>query len=163
MKVKSKLGALGAVLVAAIVLVGAGGTGLAGADNGQRPQNFTEHGTFPDETFNDKVCDGDSAAITVSDGRFVFHITEFEDGRFHVTGTFRGDFSFTHDGVDYAGHYTGWFGENVNSRNFNGTFTLNGEGKGDDGSKVQVKGLAHFNVSASGVENSFEDFTVTCR
>lgn len=152
-----------AALLMTGALVGAG-TGSARADAGQRPETVTVHETLPDETFVEVVCNGEMAAITVSDSKFVFHMTAFEDGRYHVTGTFLNTFTWTQSGVTYTGHVTGWFGENLNSKTFNATFTLSGQGKGSDGSKVAVKGLAHITVTPSGETTAeFEKFSITCR
>jgi hypothetical protein len=146
-------------------ILAAGGAGAASAAPGQRPETFTSHEAFPGETFEDVVCEGEMAEITLSDADAVFHITEFADGRYHVTGTFRQSFTWTtQDGVTYTGHVTGWFGENQNSKANNGTFTLAGQGKGSDGSKVSVKGLAHVTVNAGGdTVTEFDRFEITCR
>lgn len=154
---------LGALLLTGS-LVGAG-AGVASANQGQRPETFTSHEFFEDETIPDVlVCDGETADITLSDSAGVFHVTSFADGRFHVTGTFRHNFSWVQNGVTYTGHVTGWFGENANSKNFTETFTLAGQGKGSDGSKVSVKALAHMTVNANGdVVAQFRDFSISCR
>ena len=153
--------------LAALLMTGAllsAGAGTAQANAGQRPETVTLHNTFEDETFVDVVCDGDLAEIALTESKSVFHITEFADGRYHVTGTFRQTFTWVQDGVTYTGHVTGWFGENLNSKSFNGTFTLAGQGKGSDGSKVAVKGLAHFTVTPGGETTAeFDEFSITCR
>lgn len=153
--------------LAALSLAGAitgVGTGVASADKGQRPTTTTLHQELPDDSFPEALCGGEMGLLSLSNGKEIFHITEFEDGRVHVTGTFRGNFSFVQDGITYTGHFTGWFGENVNRNNMVGTFTLSGQGKGSDGSKVSVKGLAHFTQNANGeVTTEFEQLEFTCR
>jgi hypothetical protein len=72
------------------------------------------------ETFTD-VLPGvsDSADITITYNS-VFHITELDNGTYHVTGTLAGTFIAVADGVTYTGRFTQWFGENENSRNSEG-------------------------------------------
>ena len=110
----------------------------------------------------DTVCSGAIVPIHIT-GKSVFHITEFEDGRYHLTGTQVGRFTTTDAGVTYTGRFTVWFGENSNTKTFNGTFTFSATGKGSDGSKIRISGVAHFTVNANGdVTSEFERFTVTC-
>jgi hypothetical protein len=128
----------------------------------QPPVTETIHETFDDTEF-DTVCSGAVVPIHVT-GRAVFHITEFDDGRFHLTGTAVGRFTTTDAGVTYTGRFTTWFGENSNSKSFNGTFTFSATGKGSDGSRLRVKAVAHFTVNARGdVTTEFERFTTVCR
>lgn len=162
MHTKNGLSRSVAVLLLA-VSVGGVSTGVAAANQGQRPVTTTEHLEFPTEVQRDEVCGRQTADITLSDNKLVIHTTEFADGRVHVTGTFRSSFSWVQDGVTYSGKVTGWFGENVNRNNVAATFTLSGQGKGSDGSKVSVKGLAHYSESANGAVTAFERFSVTCR
>ena len=155
-------GLLGATLLAGAVLVSS--AGVATANVGQRPETITVHDTAPDETVVDVVCGGQLASITLSNTRFVFHSTAFADGRIHVTGTFIQDFTWTQNGETFTGHLTGWFGDNVNSKSFNATFTLSGQAKGSQGSKAAVRGLAHVTVNANGeTTTEFDSFAVTCR
>lgn len=94
----------------------------------------------------------------------MLHTTAFDDGRYHITGTLQGWSTWERDGEAYSGHFTQWFGENVNRRNHNNTFTLNGEGWGTDGRKAQVKDVAHMATNANGeTVVEFEEFSVTCR
>jgi len=65
--------------------------------------------------------------------------------------------------VTYRGRFTIWFGENSNTKSFNGTFTFSASGKGSDGSKLRLKGVAHFTVNAGGkATSSFERFSANC-
>ncbi|MBM3925745.1 MAG: hypothetical protein FJ320_07110 [SAR202 cluster bacterium] len=147
------------VALAAAALFAFAAVGVASA---QPPTTTTTHSPFS-ETFVDEVCNGEFAEITL-EGKIVFHETVFDDGRYHLTGTIVADFTWTQSGVTYTGHVTQWFGENSNKKNFNGTFTVNGQGKGSDGSKVSVKGVAHFTVNANGeVTAAFERFSIECR
>jgi hypothetical protein len=111
----------------------------------------------------DVVCSGAVVPIEV-DVKGVVHTTEFDDGRFHFTFTETGTFSTVDAGVTYTGRFTVWAGENSNTKTFNGTFTFSARGKGDDGSRVLIQGVAHFSVNANGeVTSEFERFDVTCR
>jgi hypothetical protein len=115
------------------------------------------------ESFTGPACDGEDALITIT-WRGVLHTTAFDDGRYHITGTLHGWFTWEQGGETYSGHFTQSFGENVNGRNHNNTFTLNGEGWGTDGRKVQVKDVAHVATNANGeTVVEFEAFSVTCR
>jgi hypothetical protein len=125
------------------------------------PTTETIHEDF-DTTEFDTACTGAIVPIHIT-GKSVFHITEFEDGRYHLTGTQVGRFTTTDAGVTYTGRFTIWFGENSNSKTFNGTFTFSATGKGSDGSKIRISGVAHFTVNANGdVTSEFERFTVSC-
>jgi hypothetical protein len=111
----------------------------------------------------DVVCSGALVPIEV-DVKGVVHTTEFDDGRFHFTFTETGTFSTVDAGVTYTGRFAVWAGENSNTKTFNGTFTFSARGKGDDGSRVLIQGVAHFSVNANGeVTSEFERFDVTCR
>jgi hypothetical protein len=134
---------------------------LPAAALAQPPSTETIHETF-DTTEFDTLCSGAVVPIHIR-GRSVFHITEFDDGRFHVTGTQVGRFTATDAGVTYTGRFTIWFGENSNSKSFNGTFTFSATGKGSDGSRLRLKGVAHFTVNARGdVTTEFERFRTVC-
>ena len=127
----------------------------------QPPTTETIHEQF-DTVEHDTLCSGAVVPIQIT-GKSIFHITDFGDGRYHLTGTQTGRFITTDAGVTYSGRFTIWFGENSNSKSFNGTFTFSATGKGDDGSKLRIQGVAHFAVNANGdVTSEFERFTVDC-
>ena len=135
---------------------------LPAAALAQPPTTETIHDRF-DTTEFDTACSGAVVPIHVT-GRSVFHITEFDDGRFHLTGTVVGRFTTTDAGVTYTGRFTNWLGENSNSKSFNGTFTFSATGKGSDGSRLRLKAVAHFTVNARGdVTTEFERFRTVCR
>jgi hypothetical protein len=125
------------------------------------PFTGTFHDTFSDVEV-DTVCGQPGTEIQI-EGKSVFHITEFNDGRYHLTGTVTGRFTFEVDGETFTGRFTQWFGENSNSKSFNGTFTFSATGRGDEGSRVHLRGVAHFTVNANGdVTVEFEKFNETC-
>jgi hypothetical protein len=127
----------------------------------QPPVTETIHETF-DTTVFDTACTGAVVPIHIT-GRSVFHITEFADGRYHLTGTEVGRFTTTDAGITYTGRFTTWFGENSNTKSFNGTFTFSARGKGSDGSRIRLKGVAHVTVNARGdVTSEFERFRTVC-
>jgi hypothetical protein len=75
-----------------------------------------------------------------------------------------GRFTTTDAGVTYTGRFTTWFGENSNSKSFNGSSTFSATGKGSDGSKLRLRGVTHFTLNARGdVTSEFERFTTVCR
>jgi hypothetical protein len=134
---------------------------LPSAALAQPPVTETIHESF-DTTEFDTLCTGAVVPIHIR-GRSVFHITEFADGRFHVTGTQVGRFTATDAGITYTGRFTIWFGENSNTKSFNGTFTFSATGKGSDGSRLRLKGVAHFTVNARGdVTTEFDRFRTVC-
>jgi len=99
----------------------------------------------------------------------VFHITEFvsgpNEGTVHVTFTQSGRFLIeTADATlpDFTGHFAVWGAFNGNRENASSTFTFNAVGRAPDGSRIRFHGLEHFNVSATGIENSFLIETFDC-
>ncbi|MDQ3343902.1 MAG: hypothetical protein M3524_10080 [Actinomycetota bacterium] len=130
------------LLMAVLVLVPG-----SGALAGQRPETTTIH-LRETETFLDVGCE-QVVPITIR-FRGVIHETLFRDGRVHVTGTFTGTFTFSEAGVDYAGHFTSWFGLNVNRRNWNATDTFTAVGRGSDGAHIRFQVVAHVSSNAKG-------------
>ena len=176
----SKLVALGLGL-ALIAVAGLLGTGSAALAEG-KAQTFTEHAHNQTDVFYDYgLCSQADVVsrITITNNG-VFHVTELANGTYHVTGTVTGTFLIEPviatlvEGPDdelvpvpedpppdlskptYTGRFTQWFGENSNLNNENGTFTFRARGIGSDGSTIQLNAVAHFSVSATGVETSFE-------
>jgi hypothetical protein len=93
-------------------------------------ESFTVTEKGVTESFTDVLpCVSDSADITITYNS-VFHVTELDNGTYHVTGTLAGTFTAVADGVTYTGHFAQWFGENQNTRNSEGstTFIVNGRG-----------------------------------
>lgn len=132
---------------------------LAGA---QPPETETIHETFTDVEV-DTIC-GEAVSIDV-EGQSVFHITEFDDGRVHVTGTSVGRFSFElASGEVVTGRFTTWFGENATSLdNFNATFTFNATGRGDEGTHAMLKEVAHITYVDGEVVVEFDNLSSTCK
>jgi hypothetical protein len=127
-----------------------------------QPTTETIHDRFVTTVF-DTACSGAVVPVHVT-GRSIFHITEFDDGRYHLTVTEVGRFTTTDAGVTYTGRFKNTFGENSNSKSFNGTFTFSATGKGSDGSRLRLKAVAHFTVNARGdVTTEFERFRTVCR
>jgi hypothetical protein len=112
-------------------------------------ETVTEKGVT--ETFYDPVgvC-GVTGQVTITYNA-VFHITEFADGRVHLTGTLTGDATLVGDnGVTYTGHFTEWFGENENRQNVAVTATFSVTLKGDDGSRLKLHLVGHFSSTGAG-------------
>lgn len=83
----------------------------------------------------------------------VEHVTAFEDGRVHGTFTQAGTFSaepLDPTGQDTGGHFAVWGGFNQNNKSVNGTYTFNATGRFDDGSRLSVHAVDHFNETTTG-------------
>lgn len=137
-------------LVAAAALLLRAPAAFAGAES----FTVTEKGVT--ESFTDVLpCVSDSADITITYNS-VFHITELDNGTFHVSGTLTGTFTAVADGVTYTGRFTQWFGENVNPKNSSGTVTFSVRGTSADGSRITFSDVFHYTITATGVETSFD-------
>lgn len=112
------------------------------------------------ETFNDSfppncAFDNPFYTITTTSNR-VEHATLFLDGRAHTTVTDTGTFVATHPTLpDATGKFTIWEGFNDNGFVVNGTFTFNGRGRFDDGTRFDWHFTGHFNVRPNGSVNEF--------
>jgi hypothetical protein len=148
---------IGSLFAAAAVTIGTFGSPVSAS--GGPPITATE--VLKDVTFVDadvNPCTGDPGIVTTVVNA-VFHITEFSDGRVHVTGTATGSFEFDATdpaAVDYAGHFTQWFGENHNPTVDNSTFTFTVIGVGTDGSTIRFHDTAHITVIGSDLVVGFE-------
>jgi hypothetical protein len=126
------------------------------------PQTFTDTVKQTDTAPSSNPCTGDPGTLSVTYNG-VFHVTQFADGHYHLTGTQTGAVEFdTTDPTkpDYAGHLTLWFGENGNPNGFNATFTLNGQATGTDGSIVRFHQTAHVTIVGTEVIVQFD--TLSC-
>jgi hypothetical protein len=143
-----------------------------------RPVTMTFHEKNETETFRDVIpCLGEEPApatiTTVESG--VFHVTAAgiddqgtpapDDDTFippyHVTGTFTGTFTAVPDDPSlptFTGHFTQWFGENVNRQNVAATFTFTIIGQGSDGSILKFHDTAHFSATPQGATLEFDKF-----
>src|SRR5829696_3098419 len=138
------------LLVAAAALLLSAPAAFAGAES----FTITEKGVT--ESFTDVLpCVSDSADITITYNS-IFHITELDNGRYHVTGTLAGTFTAVADGVTYTGHFAQWFGENQNTRNSEGTTTFIVNGRGADGTRITFSEVFHYTITATGVETAFD-------
>lgn len=114
------------------------------------------------DTFVDTVqCVGVPAplyTITLTTN-LVLKETIFANGNVHATFTQTGSVSAVPlddpSLPSYTGHVTIWGGFNQNNNTVNGTFTLNANLKGSDGSKVSIHEVDHFNVRPDGTINEF--------
>lgn len=140
------------VLVALPMIMGGLSTGALGA------ATETEHLKNQTETMIDILpCVGGRAEITITYNA-VFHTTETSNG-IHSTGTIAGTVVADplRAGVPtYRGHFTQWFGENVNRNASNACFTFNVSLRANDGSTVRFHENAHFIANNSGVELFFD-------
>ena len=109
--------------------------------------------SFPDVN----PCTGDPGTLTITYNG-VLHFTQLPNGTSHFTVTQTGDAVFVPDDPSlptYTGHFTIWAGVNPNNNNTAGTVTSNVHLTGSDGSTLDFHLTEHFNVSASGVVNTF--------
>lgn len=103
-------------------------------------------------------CGGGTGSVTITYNS-VFHVTQFEDGHYHVTGTQTGKFAFDPDdpaGSDVTGSFTTWFGDNGNPETFNTTSTFSVTGRTEDGTHVRFNVTSHLTVVGTDVIVSFD-------
>jgi hypothetical protein len=84
--------------------------------------------------------------------------TVFDDGRIHCTFTQTGTFEaepLDPDGQAASGLFAIWGGFNDNGKSVNGTCTFKANGSFEDGSKISVHAVEHFNVTLDGTEFFF--------
>ena len=137
------------VAAAALLLLSASAA-LAGAES----FTVTEKGVT--ESFTDVLpCVSESADVTITYNS-VFHITELDNGSYHLTGTLAGTFIAVADGVTYTGRFAQWFGENENTRNSEGSSTFVVNGISADGARVSFSEVFHYQITANGVETFFD-------
>jgi hypothetical protein len=138
------------LLIAAAALLLSAPAAFAGAES------FTIAEKGVTESFTDVLpCVSDSADITITYNS-IFHITELDNGSYHVSGTLTGTFTAVADGVTYTGRFTQWFGENENSPNSEGTTTFSVRGTSADGSRITFSEVFHYTITATGVETNFD-------
>jgi hypothetical protein len=115
-------------------------------------QGLTE--TFVDTPF----CEPGATHEITATFNLVEHATLFDDGRAHFTFTQTGTFvaePLDPSGQSATGHFTVWGGFNNNGKTVNGTFTFNVNGSFEDGTKISVHAVEHFNVTPDGTEFFF--------
>ncbi len=113
-------------------------------------QGVTE--TFVDTPFCEPGATHEITATT----NIVEHATLFDDGRGHFTFTQTGTFvaePLDPSGQSATGHFTVWGGFNDNGKTVNGTFTFSINGSFEDGTKINLHAVDHFNVRPDGTEN----------
>lgn len=153
-------------LIAAILCGSLFFAGTAAAANHRTvTETQTAHGSWV-ETGDTNPCTGDDVTVDATGNR-VSHDTYFvENGQpteFWSTFTEAFRFSFTDQGVIYAGRATVWGGFNLNQRNQNQTFTFSIRGTGSDGSSVTGNETMHFALNANGqLVVSFDKMNFTC-
>jgi hypothetical protein len=127
--------------------------------HGGPPETFTDVVKDATVSFPDvNPCTGDPGFNTIT-YKGVFHVTQFADGHYHITGTQTGtsEFDTTDPALpDYSAHFTLWFGENSNANGFNGTFALGVKATGTDGSSLRFHQTAHITIVGSHVVAQFD-------
>jgi hypothetical protein len=115
---------------------------------------------FPDVN----PCTGDPATIRITYNG-VLHESTAANGSFHLTGTQTGTVVVTPDDPTlptYTGHFTVWFGGNINSQNEGFWFTFNVKAIGSDGSRLVLNAVEQLHISATG-EVTVEFSKLNCR
>lgn len=140
----------------ALMFVGASTSAVAS------PTTETRHQHKVVETFVDRLpmCGGSGPRYTITTtANAVEHVTEFPDGRVHVTFTQTGRFVAEPrrdaNAPSYSGKFTIWGGFNQNKKTANGTFTFSIHATGSDGSALKVHFVDHFNERPDGTVNQF--------
>lgn len=145
---------LAALLAVVGLVLASASSATAGAD--------TETTTFKNEPFTETDVDCLGAPATIVGTRSgVEHVTMTDTGGFHVTFTEVGRFTLTSANGTFTGHFAVWGGFNVNNRNEGGTFTFNAIGRSATGERIHIHGVEHVNLTATGVEHSFSNFSCT--
>ncbi len=119
---------------------------------------MTTHIKGGTDSFVDTLCVGGSSLYDI-DVTFnqVLHETMTATGA-HFTFTETGRFVAQNldTGETFRGHYTVWAGFNENPGGaLAGTFTFSARGVGDQGSRLNVHELDHFNMTPGLKENAF--------
>jgi len=101
--------------------------------------------------------------VSITNENGVIHFTVNRAGDFWATGTFEGNFTavpFNPLAPTFTGHFAMWFGDEQNNKNFVSNSTFNIQGKGSDGSTIDLHASVGFGVSASG--NPIMHMNLTC-
>jgi len=142
-------------------LAAAGMVSAAPAAYAAGPTTTVTHQKGFTDTFVDVVpdCFSISEPYTITTtSNSVSKESVFDDGRVHATFTDAGTFVATPvdlTGPSVSGHFAVWGGFNANGKTVNGTFTFNLTGRFEDGTRISVHTVDHFNVRPDGVEFAF--------
>jgi hypothetical protein len=144
-------------LVALALVALSGGTAAVAA--GATSETTTEHGAT--ETFVDVFpCLGDALYEITLTYNSVEHVTTLPNGTIHATFTEAGTFvavpAEDETLPSFTGHFTEWFGFNLNRKNEASTVTFTVHATGSDGSAVDFHETAHFSASATGATVEFD-------
>ncbi len=125
-----------------------------------QPTTETNHAKNVTFTFVDvaPTCEGGPLYEITITYNGVEHVTEFEDGRVHVTFTQTGTFvarALEAGEPDASGRFTVWGGFNQNNQTVNGTFTFSARGAFETGEKINTHITNHFNTTPTGAEFFF--------
>jgi hypothetical protein len=141
---------LAAFAVAAVAATPAGAA-AGGAGTETLTEHFHETLLFSESVSN--PCTGEPGMLSATATNGVFHLTTQADGDAWVTGTVEGIVTFVPEepgAAQASGHFTSWFGEELNNKNHvehdTSTFIL----KGSDGSHVVLKMKGHLGTNANG-------------
>jgi hypothetical protein len=137
---------------------------MAGPALAQATSTTTPFHGATEEFVDVNPCTGDPATIQLTYNG-VLHESTAANGSMHVTGTQTGTIVVTP--LDptlpsYTGHFTAWFGGNLNSRTEGFWFTLSVKATGSDGSQLVFNLVEQLHISATG-EVTVEFSKLNCR
>ena len=110
-------------------------------------------------------CTGDPGVVTLYITHQVFHLNVNGAGDLWATGTQTGAATFTSSdgGNNYSGHWTSWFGEQLNKQNAVTTDTLNVTMQDAAGDTVSMHQVDHMRFDQYGdVLQVFSQPTLSC-
>ena len=120
--------------------------------------NVTTHWKDVPFTAPDADCSGAPVTLMgVTSG--VEHLTFLDSGGVHATFTEVVTFTATRGTETFTGRWTSWGGFNLNEQNVATTFTFNATGTSDAGTKLRLRVVEHFSLSATGVVHEFVKFS----
>ncbi len=120
--------------------------------NGTTTCTMNLHGaTFPVGPPNPPCIPPDATGV-LSNVNAVFHFTINRAGDSWSTGTIEGGVTLTvpSTGATYTGHFSQWFGSEINNKNNVSNMTFNAHLRAPDGSTLDAHFSIGFGISASG-------------
>lgn len=100
-------------------------------------------------------CTGDLGTFTSTADESVLHVSVNKDSEIWVTGTDEGTATFIPDdvhGVGGSGHWTDWFGFNLNEQTTEQTFTFDAAMHLDNGQNVTFHEVVHLLLTPTGFQ-----------
>ena len=144
-----------------LVAVGAIGVSTPALAGGP-PDTFTDTQHNVTETIPfEGPCAGGPGMVTITSNS-VFHVTQFEDGRFHISGNQTGKFSFDPDDPALGtttGSFTNGFSDTGTSNTFSSTSNFSARGRTVDGELLRFHVTSHITIVGSDVIVQFDNLS----